>query len=103
MLANWVKLSRAHVLSRFDYSGFARARDGNASGQSLTSTDGSKGEMIGSDIVMTEIIPRPDRRPCTVPEVGMTDVYFGDLSKIPGDMLDHINEVTRPPHSRRAS
>ena len=66
MLANWVKLSRAHVLSRFDYSGFARARDGNASGQSLTSTDGSKGEMIGSDIVMTEIIPRPDRRPCTV-------------------------------------
>jgi hypothetical protein len=44
-----------------------------------------------------------DRRPCTVPEVGMTDVYFGDLSKIPGDMLDHINEVTRPPHSRRAS
>ncbi|KAJ1468237.1 hypothetical protein T484DRAFT_1661645 [Baffinella frigidus] len=35
-----------------------------------------------------------DRRPCSVPEVGMTDVYFGDLSKIPGEMLDHINEVS---------
>jgi len=34
-----------------------------------------------------------DRRPCSVPEVGMTDVYFGDLSPIPGDMLNHINEV----------
>jgi len=34
-----------------------------------------------------------DRRPCRVPEVGMTDVYFGDLSIIPGDMLAHVNEV----------
>lgn len=35
-----------------------------------------------------------DRRPCSVPEVGMTDVYYGNLEKIPGDMLDHINEVS---------
>jgi len=35
-----------------------------------------------------------DNRPCTVPEVGMTDVYFGDLSKIPSSHLDHINEVS---------
>jgi len=35
-----------------------------------------------------------DRRPCTVPEVGMTDVYYGDLSKIPADTLEHINEVS---------
>jgi len=35
-----------------------------------------------------------DRRPCTVPEVGMTDVYYGDLSKIPGDTLEHINDVS---------
>jgi len=34
-----------------------------------------------------------DRRPCSVPEVGMTDVYFGDLSIIPGDILQHVNEV----------
>ena len=34
-----------------------------------------------------------DRRPCSVPEVGMTDVYFGDLSPIPGEMLNKINEV----------
>jgi len=34
-----------------------------------------------------------DRRPCTVPEVGMTDVYRGDLERIsPGDVR-HINEV----------
>lgn len=35
-----------------------------------------------------------DRRPCTVPEVGMTEVYFGDLSPIPAEDLDHINEVS---------
>jgi len=35
-----------------------------------------------------------DRRPCSVPEVGMTDVYFGDLSHLPADYLDHINEVS---------
>uniref|UniRef100_A0A7S4F0R0 TauD/TfdA-like domain-containing protein n=1 Tax=Chrysotila carterae TaxID=13221 RepID=A0A7S4F0R0_CHRCT len=34
-----------------------------------------------------------DRRPCSVPEVGMTDVYFGDLSIIPGDVLQKVNEV----------
>jgi len=34
-----------------------------------------------------------DRRPCSVPEVGMTDVYFGDLSIIPGEMLNEINRV----------
>jgi len=34
-----------------------------------------------------------DRRPCTVPEVGMTDVYSGDLSSIPYDDVRHINEV----------
>mmetsp|Transcript_28870 Transcript_28870/g.47717 ORF Transcript_28870/g.47717 Transcript_28870/m.47717 type:complete len:477 (+) Transcript_28870:46-1476(+) len=34
-----------------------------------------------------------DRRPCTVPEVGMTDVYSGDLSAIPYDDVRHINEV----------
>jgi hypothetical protein len=35
-----------------------------------------------------------DRRPCTVPEVGMTDVYYGDLSKIPPATLEHINDVS---------
>jgi len=35
-----------------------------------------------------------DRRPCTVPEVGMTEVYYGDLEKIPAEDLDHINEVS---------
>jgi len=34
-----------------------------------------------------------DRRPCTVPEVGMTDVYRGDLSKIDPKDIKHINEV----------
>jgi len=34
-----------------------------------------------------------DRRPCTVPEVGMTDVYRGDLSKIDPKDVQHINEV----------
>jgi len=34
-----------------------------------------------------------DRRPCSVPEVGMTDVFFGDLEIIPGDILAKINEA----------
>lgn len=34
-----------------------------------------------------------DRRPCTVPEVGMTEVYHGDLSIIDYSDVDHINEV----------
>ena len=37
-----------------------------------------------------------DRRPCTVPEVGMTDVYFGDLSRIPPEEQQqclHIKSV----------
>lgn len=36
-----------------------------------------------------------DGRPCTVPEVGMTDVYYGDLSPIPAEDLDHIDAVSR--------
>lgn len=36
-----------------------------------------------------------DRRPCTVPEVGMTDVFRGDLSKLDAETLDHINEVSQ--------
>jgi hypothetical protein len=36
-----------------------------------------------------------DNRPCTVPEVGMTDVYYGDLSPIPAEDLNHIDEVSR--------
>ena len=36
-----------------------------------------------------------DRRPCTVPEVGMTEVFYGDLSPIPAEDLDHINEVSQ--------
>jgi len=36
-----------------------------------------------------------DNRPCTVPEVGMTDVYYGDLSGIPKEDLEHIDEVSR--------
>lgn len=36
-----------------------------------------------------------ERRPCGTPEVGMTDIYFGDLSLIPGEMLEHINEVSQ--------
>ena len=35
-----------------------------------------------------------DRRPCSVPEVGMTDVYYGDLSLIGAETLEHINEVS---------
>ena len=34
-----------------------------------------------------------ERRPCSVPEVGMTDVFFGDLSLIPGDLLQKVNEA----------
>lgn len=34
-----------------------------------------------------------DRRPCTVPEVGMTDVFYGDLSRIPPEDVRHINDV----------
>jgi alpha-ketoglutarate-dependent taurine dioxygenase len=34
-----------------------------------------------------------DRRRCNVPEVGMTDVYFGDLSIIPGELLSKVNEA----------
>jgi len=36
-----------------------------------------------------------ERRPCTVPEVGMTDVYYGNLDIIPGEVLQHINECAR--------
>jgi len=36
-----------------------------------------------------------DRRPCTVPEVGMTEVYHGDLSPIPSEHVEHIDKVTR--------
>lgn len=36
-----------------------------------------------------------DRRPCTVPEVGMTEVYYGDLSQISGEDLEHIDDVSR--------
>mmetsp|Transcript_34094 Transcript_34094/g.109400 ORF Transcript_34094/g.109400 Transcript_34094/m.109400 type:complete len:423 (+) Transcript_34094:122-1390(+) len=35
-----------------------------------------------------------DNRPCNVPEVGMTEVYYGDLSPIPHDVLDHVNAVS---------
>jgi hypothetical protein len=34
-----------------------------------------------------------DRRNCTVPEVGMTDVYHGDLGKISPEDVRHINEA----------
>lgn len=34
-----------------------------------------------------------DRRPCTIPEVGMTDVYHGDLGKISPADVEHINKV----------
>lgn len=36
-----------------------------------------------------------NNRPCTVPEVGMTDVFFGGLEDIPQEDLDHIDEVSR--------
>jgi len=35
-----------------------------------------------------------DNRPCTVPEVGMTEVYWGDLTKIEQEVLDHVNAVS---------
>ena len=34
-----------------------------------------------------------ERRPCSVPEVGMTDVFFGDLELIPGEVLNAVNEA----------
>jgi len=34
-----------------------------------------------------------ERRPCSVPEVGMTDVFFGDLEIIPGELLAKVNEA----------
>jgi len=34
-----------------------------------------------------------DRRPCTIPEVGMTDVYHGDLGQIVPEDVEHINKV----------
>jgi len=34
-----------------------------------------------------------ERRRCNVPEVGMTDVYFGDLAQIPGEILLKVNEA----------
>jgi len=34
-----------------------------------------------------------ERRPCSVPEVGMTDVYWGNLDIIDGEILNHVNEV----------
>jgi len=34
-----------------------------------------------------------ERRPCSVPEVGMTDVYYGDLEIIEGDLLNKVQEA----------
>ena len=34
-----------------------------------------------------------ERRNCAVPEVGMTDVFFGDLSIIPGEIVQKVNEA----------
>lgn len=34
-----------------------------------------------------------ERRCCAVPEVGMTDVFFGDLSIIPGELIQQVNEA----------
>ena len=34
-----------------------------------------------------------DRRPCAVPEVGMTDVFFGDLSIMPLEVAAKVNEA----------
>jgi len=34
-----------------------------------------------------------ERRPCSVPEVGMTDVFYGDLEQIDGDLLAKVNEA----------
>ena len=42
---------------------------------------------------LMQLEPSPARRPCTVPEVGMTDVYYGDLERMDYDVVQHINEV----------
>ena len=34
-----------------------------------------------------------ERRPCSVPEVGMTDVFFGDLSIMPLEVAAKVNEA----------
>jgi len=34
-----------------------------------------------------------ERRPCNVPEVGMTDVFFGNLDEVPGELLQKVNEA----------
>jgi alpha-ketoglutarate-dependent taurine dioxygenase len=34
-----------------------------------------------------------DRRPCTVPEVGMTDVYYGNLEILPGELLEKVKQA----------
>jgi hypothetical protein len=36
-----------------------------------------------------------DNRPCTVPEVGMTETFFGDLSKIPEHILEEMDRASR--------
>ena len=34
-----------------------------------------------------------ERRPCSVPEVGMTDVYYGDLEIIEGELLEKVRKA----------
>jgi len=34
-----------------------------------------------------------ERRCCSVPEVGMTDVFYGDLSMIEGELLQKVNDA----------
>jgi len=36
-----------------------------------------------------------DNRPCTVPEVGMTETFYGDLSPIPAEDLEEIDRASR--------
>ena len=36
-----------------------------------------------------------NNRPCTVPEVGMTETFYGDLSPIPEHHLDEVDRVSR--------
>jgi len=36
-----------------------------------------------------------DNRPCTVPEVGMTETFFGDLSAIPENVLEEVDRASR--------
>ena len=36
-----------------------------------------------------------DNRPCTVPEVGMTETFFGDLSAIPEHILEEVDRASR--------